>query len=587
MSENRNLTVLWLDDQRDPYKYLNTKSKSATFARNKQFYDTLLKQYNVNFVWVKNLYQFINYIEKNGLPQFVSFDHDLNNRGGGEGLSDEQKLNNNGVNCAKWLVNYCKQTVQSIPKFYVHSANPKHGPEITKVLTNENKRVKTIILNESQIGLINIDEDVFASNKKGKNKLQLSYNKRESERPTKNFGTLNPTELLNTGKMDQNNSDTFEVPLKGGIMSYNITSIRGTEIMHYFKNKRHAQMNVDLDGDGQKETYELLMEDPEYNEFFKQFYKKVNNVVSYVTNNLYKSSNGEINFSGVSIYPVPSSSDFNETVTLQLQKYVKLNGLPVVKINRELFAKNLSNLQKDEDFINKNKEYYNSRMFKSGEDNSTHEQFIDNTLNKFSRIENVKPLIDEYNKAYIRLDRCYVVNRKQYGDRFGEALARFYLDLYNKFMAIENAVGGLHRKGVYDALKGTKSQVEARKTEDIWRIVKPYLRGTGAKQLEMHRLQPEDFQIKKLSNDTRMGMKNYFSSNQEIVEQEMEKIKGTIFVIFDDNISGGATLSDICMQAKQLGIEYIIPITFGEMSKKYSLGRGNMVNKPIGDFNYN
>lgn len=136
-----NLTILWLDDQRDPYKYLNTKSKSATFARNKQFYDNLLKQYNANFVWVKNLYQFIDYIEKNGIPQFVSFDHDLNNRGGGEGLSDEQKINNNGVNCAKWLVNYCKQNNQPLPKFYVHSANPKHGPEINMVLTSENKQI--------------------------------------------------------------------------------------------------------------------------------------------------------------------------------------------------------------------------------------------------------------------------------------------------------------------------------------------------------------------------------------------------------------------------------------------------------------
>lgn len=153
-----NLTILWLDDQRDPYKYLKTKSTSATFARNKQFYDNLLKQYHANFVWVKNLYQFIDYIEKNGVPQFVSFDHDLNNRGGGEGLSDEQKLNNNGVNCAKWLVNYCKQMGQPLPKFYVHSANPKHGPEINRVLTGENKQI--IRMTESDLNKI-IKESVY------------------------------------------------------------------------------------------------------------------------------------------------------------------------------------------------------------------------------------------------------------------------------------------------------------------------------------------------------------------------------------------------------------------------------------------
>ena len=162
------LTILWLDDQRDPYKYLNTKSTSATFARNKQFYDDLSKHYDINFVWVKNIYQFINYIKNNGVPQFVSFDHDLNNRGGGEGLSDEQKLNNNGVNCAKWLVNYCKQMGQSLPKFYVHSANPKHGPEINRVLTSENKQMNGIIrLTESDLHRIVKECVNIILNKKG------------------------------------------------------------------------------------------------------------------------------------------------------------------------------------------------------------------------------------------------------------------------------------------------------------------------------------------------------------------------------------------------------------------------------------
>lgn len=120
-----NLTILWLDDQRDPYKYLRTKSTSATFARNKQFYDNLMQTYDVDFVWVKNLYQFIEYIEENGLPEFVSFDHDLNNRGGGEGLSDEQKLSNNGVNCAKWLVNYCKKNRTTVAKILRSLGKPK------------------------------------------------------------------------------------------------------------------------------------------------------------------------------------------------------------------------------------------------------------------------------------------------------------------------------------------------------------------------------------------------------------------------------------------------------------------------------
>ena len=80
-----------------------------------------------------------------------------------------------------------------------------------------------------------------------------------------------------------------------------------------------------------------------------------------------------------------------------------------------------------------------------------------------------------------------------------------------------------------------------------------------------------NFQIKNLSNDIRMGLKNYFKA-QDGIEDELARIEGTVFVIFDDNISGGATLSDICYQAKKLGIKYIIPITFGEMRVKYNQG---------------
>lgn len=82
------------------------------------------------------------------------------------------------------------------------------------ILYNYNNIISKIIhINENQ--LFSLKEDVYASGKKGKNRIQLSYKKRASSAPTKNFGALNPAELLNTCKMDQNNSDTYEVPLKG------------------------------------------------------------------------------------------------------------------------------------------------------------------------------------------------------------------------------------------------------------------------------------------------------------------------------------------------------------------------------------
>lgn len=434
-----------------------------------------------------------------------------------------------------------------------------------------------------------VNEDVYASGKRGKNQIQLTYNKRQNTDRIRNTGSLNPLELLNTGKMDQNNADTFEVPLKGGIMSYNITSIRGTEIMHYFKNK-HAKMSVDLNGDGEKENYDLWMADPEYKAFMNQFVTKVSYVVNNAINNFRsQTKNKNLNFTGISVYPVPSRSGFNKQMANTLANGMQISDMNVTVINQSMFKKDLSNLQKDNEFIQKNNDYYKSQMFKYGDDSTTHEQYLDKALADYRNTEsirqNVSKLIEEYNAIYTQLDRCYTVNRAKYGERFPEALAKFYTNLYNKWMEITNALkqgrtNAVNSLQIFDTLKGTKSQVEARKTEDIWNIVKPYVRGTGMSKLPMHRLESKQFQIKTLTNDIRMGMKNYFKGDDEIVKQEMDKITGTVFVIFDDNISGGATLSDICMQAKNLGIEYIVPITFGEMNQKYSLGVGKQVNKP-------
>lgn len=330
-------------------------------------------------------------------------------------------------------------------------------------------------------------------------------------------------------------------------------------------------MDLDLDGDGEKESYELFMENDEYQQFFRRFYTKVNYVVSHVCKELYTKSNGKIAFSGVSICPVPSSSGFNTMVAKQLAKYTKLNDLKVIDIDVNMFKKDFTNLKKDEEFIAKNKQYYSSNMFDSEVEDITHEGYVDKTLNRFSKIRDTRPYIEEYNKIFRQLNVCYA-NRNKYGDRFGQALAKFYKNLYDVFVKLNSSVKGMWKKQVFSKLKGTKSQVEARKSDEMWEIVKPYLRGTNVTKMDMHYLQPSDFEIKNLSNDIRMGMKDYFVSNVDVVEREMEKIKGTIFVIFDDNISGGATLSDMCMQAKKLGIEYIIPITFGEMQQKYYLG---------------
>lgn len=450
---------------------------------------------------------------------------------------------------------------------------------------------KKVHISESKIPLL--AEDVYTSdirNKRGRGagqkKLVLTYNKRKSADMTKVHGKVNKYDYLDTGKMDQDNHDTYEVPLKGGIMSYNITSIKGTEVMHYFKNKRKASMKIDTE-EGGKEEYELWMDDPEYNEFINMFCRKVGNVIEYASNKIYSESTDKIEFRGISILPVYSSSDFNSNmVDTLVKKGVTFDGLPVVKINQNLFTKDTSNIQKDKDFIKKNKEYYQSRMFKGGDNDISHEGYIDNELKRFDKINSVKPYIDTYNEEVKKLIICYT-NHKSSGengtkswDEVGKLMAKHYLNMYRAYEAICKAKGGMEADKIFKQLKGTKTHRVEINTEAYWNLVKKHLRGTGCKQLPIVKLEAQMFQIKNLSNDVRMGLMNYFKTDEELVKSELEKIEGTIFVIFDDNISGGATLSDICYRAKELGVKYIIPITFGEMTTKYTFGRATPINKP-------
>lgn len=114
-------------------------------------------------------------------------------------------------------------------------------------------------------------EDVFVSSIKG-NKANLSYRHRQSLKPTKNFGNLSSIDMIDTSRMDQNNHDTFIVPLKGGIKSYNITSIRGEDVMHYFKNKfANKKTEISLKTGEKTSTYQLMMQDSEFLDFLQRF----------------------------------------------------------------------------------------------------------------------------------------------------------------------------------------------------------------------------------------------------------------------------------------------------------------------------
>jgi hypothetical protein len=139
-SENR---ILWLDDLRNPY--INTEGR--------------VPKENLIIDWVLNHEQFTQWIEKHGLPKIISFDHDLADEHytPEEYWCDYEKSKayqdskiyqeKTGLDCAKWLVDYCMDNNKPLPLFYVHSANPVGADNIIHFLENYKKHCSTTTIN--------------------------------------------------------------------------------------------------------------------------------------------------------------------------------------------------------------------------------------------------------------------------------------------------------------------------------------------------------------------------------------------------------------------------------------------------------
>ena len=77
---------------------------------------------------VRTYDDFVKYIIKHGLPDFISFDNDL-------GLDDNGNLAPDGLAAAKWLVYESDLDLRNL-KYKVHSANPVAAEQIRGLLGN-------------------------------------------------------------------------------------------------------------------------------------------------------------------------------------------------------------------------------------------------------------------------------------------------------------------------------------------------------------------------------------------------------------------------------------------------------------------
>jgi hypothetical protein len=137
---------LFLDDLRDPKNaYItSTEDVCGTIMIGKSL-ETVSGISNDDWFIVRNYEDFVSVIEKDGLPDAVSFDHDLHYEHikhyykvtESTGVIEYGNLKHKtGKHCAEYLAQRCTELQPQLPpKVFVHSANKYGAIEINKVLS--------------------------------------------------------------------------------------------------------------------------------------------------------------------------------------------------------------------------------------------------------------------------------------------------------------------------------------------------------------------------------------------------------------------------------------------------------------------
>lgn len=124
---------LFLDDERQPWNVTWVKIPLVCWQ--------IIRNYN----------DFVGYIQRYGLPENISFDHDLaechypiiNTEVGNnfkKGIIDYKKMDGKtGYDAAKWLCNYCDEKKLKFPNYTVHSMNHIGADNIEHYIENWKK----------------------------------------------------------------------------------------------------------------------------------------------------------------------------------------------------------------------------------------------------------------------------------------------------------------------------------------------------------------------------------------------------------------------------------------------------------------
>jgi len=130
---------LFLDDVRNPKDCLSYMKDDV---------------YEEDWDIVRNYNEFINYITENGVPDEISFDHDLADEHYDPSMYLSSSIyekkydtfkEKTGYDCSKCLAQYCIENAIPMPKCYVHSMNPVGRDNIWSVINSANKILSKVM----------------------------------------------------------------------------------------------------------------------------------------------------------------------------------------------------------------------------------------------------------------------------------------------------------------------------------------------------------------------------------------------------------------------------------------------------------
>ena len=125
---------LFLDDFRVPEDAAN------------YMHPRFMRFYTSDWDIVRSYNQFVEYIEINGIPDMVSFDHDLaDEHYAPTGIGYDEFVEKTGYHCMKWMIDYIiDNKIKKLPHVLIHSANPVGAENIERLWQNFIKEWDTL-----------------------------------------------------------------------------------------------------------------------------------------------------------------------------------------------------------------------------------------------------------------------------------------------------------------------------------------------------------------------------------------------------------------------------------------------------------